>query len=127
MNVFSENGFKIDYTMRMDRFSASKDNEWIKFSPTVFAVIVAIVRTKSKSRRIIVIQHGSHFEVIKVLDNFMISFTSKNLTSSLTLESDNVKCLAESYENIRREYPTIRKQDNPFRHKIKGRTNLVCR
>ena len=100
MNVFSKNGFKVDYTVRMDRFSASKDNEWISFSPTVLAIIVTVARSESKSERITVNQHGSHIEIIKVLDNFMVSFTSKNLTSSLTLESDIVKCLAQSYENI---------------------------
>ena len=100
MNVFSRNAFKIEYNKRMDSFSASKDNEWISFSPTVFAVIVAIARAESKSERIIVNQHGSHIEVVKDLDNFMIFFTSKNLTSSLTLESEIVKCLAEKYENI---------------------------
>ena len=65
MNVFSKNGFKIEYTMRMDRFSASKDNECISFSPKMFAVIVAIARTETKSERTIVNQHGSHFEQLK--------------------------------------------------------------
>ena len=66
----------------------------------MFAVIVVIARTESKSEKIIVNQHRSHIDVMKVLDNFMVSFTPKNLTSSLTLESDIVKCRAESYKNI---------------------------
>ena len=114
MNVFSKNGLKIDYTTRMDRFSASKDNEWISFSPTVFAIIVTIARSESKSERITVNQHGSYIEIIKVLNNFMVSFTSKNLTSSLTLESESVKCLAESYENILEKVSNHKKVRQPF-------------
>ena len=114
MNVFSKNGFKVDYTMRMDRFSASKENEWISFSPTVFAIIVTIARSESKTERITVNQHGSYIEIIKVLNNFMVSFTSKNLTSSLTLESESVKCLAESYENILEKVSNHKKVRQPF-------------
>ena len=114
MNVFSKNGFKVDYTMRMDRFSASKENEWISFSPTVFAIIVTIARSESKSERITVNQHGSYIEIIKILNNFMLSFTSKNLTSSLTLESESVKCLAESYENILEKVSNHKKVRQPF-------------
>ena len=114
MNVFSKNGLKIDYTTRMDRFSASKDNEWISFSPTVFAIIVTIARSESKSERITVNQHGSYIEIIKILNNFMLSFTSKNLTSSLTLESESVKCLAESYENILEKVSNHKKVRQPF-------------
>ena len=114
MNVFSKNGLKIDYTTRMDRFSASKDNEWISFSPTVFAIIVTIARSESKSERITVNQHGSYIEIIKILNNFMVSFTSKNLTSSLTLESESVKCLAESYENILEKVSNHKKVRQPF-------------
>ena len=50
-------------------------------------MLAVIARTESKSERIIVYQHGSDIEVIKVLDNFVVFFTSKNLTSSLTLEN----------------------------------------
>ena len=107
MNVFSKNGFKIEYTMR------------ISFSPTVFVVSVTIVRIDSKSKRIIVNQQGSYIEIIKVLDNFMVSFTSKSLTSSLTLESEIVKCLAESYENILESVSSHKKVKQPFRDKIK--------
>ena len=114
MNVFSKNGFKVEYTVRMDRFSASKENEWISFSPTVFAIIVTIARSESKSERITVNQHGSYIEIIKVLDNFMVSFTSKNLTSSLILESDIVKCLAQSYENILERVSNHKKVRQPF-------------
>ena len=114
MNVFSKNGLKIEYTMRMDRFSASKDNEWISFSPTVFAIIVTIARSESKSERITVNQHGSYIEIIKVLNNFMVSFTSKNLTSSLTLESESVECLVESYENILERVSNHKKVRQPF-------------
>ena len=114
MNVFSKNGFKVEYTVRMDRFSASKENEWISFSPTVFAIIVTITRSESKSERITVNQHGSYIEIIKVLDNFMVSFTSKNLTSSLILESDIVKCLAQSYENILERVSNHKKVRQPF-------------
>ena len=98
----------------MDRFSASKENEWISFSPTVFAIIVTIARSESKSERITVNQHGSYIEIIKVLDNFMVSFTSKNLTSSLILESDIVKCLAQSYENILERVSNHKKVRQPF-------------
>ena len=114
MNVFSKNGFKVEYTVRMDRFSASKENEWISFSPTVFAIIVTIARSESKTERITVNQHGSYIEIIKVLNNFMVSFTSKNLTSSLTLESESVKCLAESYENILEKVSNHKKVRQPF-------------
>ena len=99
----------------MDRFSASKENEWISFSPTVFAIIVTIARSESKSERITVNQHGSYIEIIKILNNFMLSFTSKNLTSSLTLESESVKCLAESYENILEKVSNHKKVRQPFR------------
>ena len=103
MNVFSKNGLKIDYTVRLDRFSLSRGNEWVSLSPTVLASIVTVAQCKSESERIKVQQNGSFIEIIKLLDNFMVSFTSKNFTSSLTLESDVVKCLAQSYENILEE------------------------
>ena len=54
MNLLSGNGFKIEYTMRMDRFSASRENEWFGFSLTVLTVIVTIACIESKSERIIV-------------------------------------------------------------------------
>ena len=66
----------------------------------MLAVIVTIARSQSKSERINVHQHGSHIEVVKVLDNFMISFTSKNITSSLTAECDIVNSLASNFINI---------------------------
>ena len=102
MNVFSKNGLKIDYT-----FSARKDDEWISFSPTVLAVVVAIARSKTRSERIIVHQNGSQSEVTKVLDNFMISFTSKEITSSLTIECEIVNSLVTSFDNI---METVNKQ-----------------
>ena len=88
MNVFSKIGLKIDYTTRMDKCSARKDNEWCSFSQTVLAVVVAIVRGQTRSERIIVHQHGSHIKVITVLGNFMNSFKSKDITSSLTIDCD---------------------------------------
>ena len=114
MNVFSKNVLKIEYTMRIDRFSASKDNEWNSFSPTVLAFIVMIARGESKSERVTVNQHRSYIKIIKVLNNFMISFTSKDFTSSLTLESESVKCLAESYENILERVSNYKKVRQPF-------------
>ena len=100
MNVFSKNGLKIDYTTRMGRFSASKDNEWISFSPTVLAVVVAIARSRIRSERVIVNEEESRIEVIKVLGNFMISVKSKDTTSSLTIECDIVNSLVSSFNNI---------------------------
>ena len=100
MNVFSKNGLKIDYTTRMGRFSASKDNEWISFSPTVLAVVVAIARSRIRSERVIVNEEESRIEVIKVLGNFMICVKSKDTTSSLTIECDIVNSLVSSFNNI---------------------------
>ena len=100
MNVFSKNGLKIDYTTRMGRFSASKDNEWISFSPSVLAVVVAIARSRIRSERVIVNEEESRIEVIKVLGNFMICVKSKDTTSSLTIECDIVNSLVSSFNNI---------------------------
>ena len=100
MNVFSMNGLKIDYTARMDRFSARKEDDWISFSPTVVAVAVAISHSQTRSEKIIVHQHGSHIEVIKVLGNFMISLTIEDITSPLTIECDIVNSLVSSFDNI---------------------------
>ena len=100
MNVFSKNGLKIEYTVRMGRFSVSKDNEWISFSPTVLTVVVAIARTQTRSERVIVNEQECHIEVIKVLGNFMVSVKSKDTTSSLTIECDVVNSLASSFNNI---------------------------
>ena len=44
----------------------------------------------------------------------MVSSTSKKLTPSLTLESDIVKCLAESYENILERVSNYKKVRQPF-------------
>ena len=72
-----------DYTARMDRFTARKDGEWNIFSRTVLAVVVAIDRSQTRRERYIVHQHESPIEVNKVLGIFMISFTSKDITSYL--------------------------------------------
>ena len=100
LNLFSKNGLRIDYTVRLDRFSLSRGNEWISLSPSVLAILVTVARCKSESEIIKIQQNGSFIEIIKLLDNFIVSFTNKNLTSSLVLESDVVKCLEQSYENI---------------------------
>ena len=100
MNVFYKNGLKIEYTTRMGRFCASNDNECISFSPTVLAVVVAIARSETRSERVVVNEQGSHIGVIKVLGNFMISVTSKDSTSSLTIECDIVNSLVSSFNNI---------------------------
>ena len=84
----------------MGRFSASKDNEWISFSPTVLAVVVAIARSRIRSERVIVNEEESRIEVIKVLGNFMICVKSKDTTSSLTIECDIVNSLVSSFNNI---------------------------
>ena len=55
---------------------------------------------KLKNEITIVRQHGSHIEVIKVLDNFMVSFTSKNFTISPIMECDIVNSLVSSFDNI---------------------------
>ena len=69
-------------------FSASRNNETISFSQTVLGVIVAFAYSKTESERIFIHQHVSHVEVIKVLENFMISCARKNTTSSLIVECD---------------------------------------
>ena len=84
----------------MGRFSAGKENEWISFSHTVLAVVVAIARSQTGSVRVIVNEQGSHIGVTKVLGSFMISVSSKDTTSSPTTECDIVNSLVSSFNNM---------------------------
>ena len=74
----------------MGRFSARKDGLWIGFSPTVLTVVVFIARSQTRSKRVIVNEHGS----------YMISVTSKDTMSSLTIECDIVNSLVSIFNNI---------------------------
>ena len=66
----------------------------------MLAAVVATSRSKTRSEGMIVHQNGSHIEVIKVSGNLMISFTSKDITSSGTIECDIVFSLIPSFNDI---------------------------
>ena len=88
----------------MDRYSLSKGNEWISLPPAVFAIIITIARSKIDHVRNAVNMNGLVIEVIKILDNFLIVYTSKTRSASIIIEGDVMSSVIEIYDDIKKIY-----------------------
>ena len=96
MNVLITEGIKIDYSVHLDRFSISANNEWISVSTTGFELLNAVSFSKNEFERFVIQQSGSEIEIIKLLENYLLTFRSKTLTTTQVLTRTVMKILNEN-------------------------------
>ena len=100
MNVFMKDGVRIDFNQKMNRFSITKDKEFLSISPTVFMLLVTLADSESDYERISIQQNGSLVEIIKLVNNYLLTFTCKSLSSSLILPGHILVLIAANYTNM---------------------------
>ena len=100
MNVYTRDNVRVDFSYRLNRFSITKENEFLSLSPSSFQLLVTISRLDTEYEQITVRQHGSKIEIIKLLNNFLITFMSKTITSSVSLPGHIMESISTNYENI---------------------------
>ena len=112
MNVLTKDNVRVDFSYRLNRFSITKENEFLSLSPSSFQLLVTISRLETEYEQISVRQHGSKIEIIKLLNNFLITFMSKTITSSVSLPGYIVESISTNYENIL-DFVKIQKINHP--------------
>ena len=100
MNVLSTESVKVDYSVQLDRFSIIRDNEWLSVGTTAFQLLNTLATSNHEFERVVVQQSGSEIEIIKLLGNYLLTFRSKTLTSSVVLTSNVMKTLCENHTRI---------------------------
>ena len=100
MNVLTTEGLKIDYSVHLDRFSIIVNNEWISISKTAFELLNAISFSKNEFERVVIQQSGSEIEIIKLLENYLLTFRSKTLTTNQVLTKTVMEILNENHDRI---------------------------
>ena len=100
MNVLTTEGLKIDYSAHLDRLSIIVNNEWISVSITAFELLHVVSFSKQEFERIVIQQSGSELEILKLLENYLLTFRSKTLTTCQVLTSSVMKILNEHHDRI---------------------------
>lgn len=103
MNLLKFESFKIDYNSYIDRINVSKDNDWIGISPLVFSVWMTMLEVNSQFEKIIIKQDGSQIEIIKLLNNSLLTLTSKAFVTSVAVTD-------KEYEKIRSNIDIIKEK-----------------
>ena len=100
MNLLSKEDVKVDYSVHLDRFSIIRNDEWLSISTTSFEVLHTLASTQFDFERVIIQQQGSEVEIIKLLSNYILTFKSKTVTTSLILTSNVMNTIKENFRHM---------------------------
>lgn len=100
MNVFSKHGVRIDYAARLNRFSISNGSGWISVTPSVFTIIQSLALDENEHVKCKVQLNGLRVEIIKVSNNYSISYASKSTQSSITIHGNVMSSIIQDYDTI---------------------------
>ena len=100
MNVFLREGVRIDFNRKLNRFSITRDKEFISITPTVFQLLVTLANSESEYDRVSIQQNGSMAEIIKLASNYLLTFTSKGLSSSVLLYGHILDLISINFNKI---------------------------
>ena len=107
MALFDFNGIKINYSSIMKRLSISKDTEWISLSTTSFNCWMAVIGGNEPYSEITIKQNNSTVNIIKLMNNFVLSFKGKNITSYIVIPEYEAGRLLLLSEDIKRKISLI--------------------
>ena len=98
MNIFKKDGVRIDFSSRLNRFSISQNTEWISLSPTTFHLLLCLLQSDSNYEKVRVQQNGSEVEILKLNENYLLTFTSRSINSSINLKKSILESISTNYD-----------------------------
>ena len=98
MNIFKKDGVRIDFSSRLNRFSISQNTEWISLSPTTFHLLLCLLQTDSNYERVRIQQNGSEVEILKLNENYLLTFSSRSINSSINLKKSILESISTNYD-----------------------------
>ena len=111
MNIFKKDGVRIDFSSRLNRFSISQNTEWISLSPTTFHLLLCLLQTDSNYERVRIQQNGSEVEILKLNENYLLTFSSRSINSSISLKKSILESISTNYDRNTikkiKDYPHI--------------------
>ena len=100
VNVLQVDNVRINFNTRVERFAISSNGEWISIGLTAFDLINTLSKSKNDFNKLIIHQNGSSIEVIKLMTNFLLTFVSGTVHSSIILTSGVMSKIDQDYQRI---------------------------
>ena len=126
MNIYKKDGISIDFSVRLNRFSVSQNTEWISLSPTTFHLLLCLLQTDSNYERVKTLQKGSEVEILKLYENYLVTFTSRTISSSITLKKNILESISTNYDrNIIKKFNVHPHTATPIQARKKKRSILL--
>ena len=101
VNVFTRDGVKIDFSSRFKRFSILFKKEWISISKTTLDLLRVVTKPDSDFENLSIRQNGSSIGIMKILDNFLITYKRNTaLPSSIVLSASVMGAIEENYDRM---------------------------
>ena len=126
MNIYKKDGISIDFSVRLNRFSVSQNTEWISLSPTTFHLLLCLLQTDSNYERVKTLQKGSEVEILKLYENYLVTFTSRTINSSITLKKNILESISTNYDrNIIKKFNVYSHTTTPIQARKKKRSILL--
>ena len=94
----------------MDRLNISKNNDWIGISSLAFNVWMILLEADSQFEKVILKQDNCQVEIIKLLNNSLLTLRNKSFSTSLAVtekEYEKIKANLDVIHNkIRKKRPS---------------------
>ena len=103
MNLIKFDSFKIDFNSYIDRLNILKNKDWIGISPLVFNVWMTMLEADSQFEKVIIKQDNCQVEIIKLLNNSLLTLSNKSFSTSLAVTD-------KEYEKIKANLDVIREK-----------------
>ena len=100
MNVFKNGNIRIDYNSFMNRLSIMNATDWVSINQTVFNIFCSLIGTKSQYDRVTIIENTGNVEIVQLFGNFLISYTTKIFSSSVSFKDFEVMQIRDSISMI---------------------------
>ena len=101
-NMFKDRDISISYNSILNRFSLSKNDEWISISITTFYVWMGMLDVETDYEHVIIDQNPSTVEITKIFSSINLKFKSKNYITCISLKEETVRKIHCQSENMKR-------------------------
>ena len=96
MASFEIEDFKISFSRHMRRFTLTRSDQWLSLSLTSMKILLSLLENDSNHNRVTISQGNSEVLIENILQNYLIRFTGRNITSTIIINGNITKKMLEN-------------------------------